>query len=399
VLIDGDCDDRNADASPGRAERCDGADNDCNGETDEALVEVGARCSTGESGVCGPGVFACRGALGLRCETETLPTAEACDGLDNDCDGTVDNGASGVGAACESGAPGLCGPGTRVCDGAAGLRCVSTVAPTGEVCDGLDNDCDGTVDDSPAGVGAACESGAPGVCGPGTRVCDGAAGLSCLATLAPAGEVCDGLDNDCDGETDNQALDAPTWYPDVDGDSFGDASAATPACAAPPGYVAVGGDCDDADPALPVGPGFTLSSTVARSIPNPGTLRVPITVDRAGIVGNLAVKVYIRHTDTGDLTLTLVSPAGTRRTLAARRGFDSDFWATRFADDAATPIGTSTPALRNPYTGDYRPEQPLSAFDGEPLTGTWTLELVDAFSLESGTLQRVDLELEATCAP
>jgi hypothetical protein len=54
-------------------------------------------------------------------------------------------------------------------------------------------------------------------------------------------EVCDGIDNDCDGTVDGDADDASTWYADADGDGYGDDSATASACDAPPGYVAGGG--------------------------------------------------------------------------------------------------------------------------------------------------------------
>jgi hypothetical protein len=63
-----------------------------------------------------------------------------------------------------------------------------------------------------------------------------------------AEEVCDGIDNDCDGDADGGAVDAPTWYPDEDGDSFGDAEGAVESCERPEGYLEFAGDCDDTDP-------------------------------------------------------------------------------------------------------------------------------------------------------
>ncbi len=64
-----------------------------------------------------------------------------------------------------------------------------------------------------------------------------------------ADETCDGVDQDCDGETDEDAADALSWYRDVDGDGYGDDADLTLSCTTPDGYVALSGDCDDADAA------------------------------------------------------------------------------------------------------------------------------------------------------
>jgi subtilisin-like proprotein convertase family protein len=187
------------------------------------------------------------------------------------------------------------------------------------------------------------------------------------------------------------------WYPDADGDGSGDALVEpTIACDAPAGFVASRTDCDDADSLLP--------SPGTRSVPFIGALRVPpsgtagtttlnIPVDSAGIFASMTVAVRVLHTDTGDLTLTLISPSGTRVVLARRRGFDDDFVGTVFSDSATAAIGSGS----NPFTGSWRPEQPLSTFVNEPVNGDWLLEVEDAFSIESGTLQAVTLNFELRC--
>ena len=59
-------------------------------------------------------------------------------------------------------------------------------------------------------------------------------------------EICDGTDNNCDGDTDeDSAIDAQTWYQDSDGDSFGNGAVVDIDCYQPSGYVLNGTDCDD----------------------------------------------------------------------------------------------------------------------------------------------------------
>ena len=66
-----------------------------------------------------------------------------------------------------------------------------------------------------------------------------------------ADEYCNSVDDDCDGQTDELgAVDAPTWYADLDGDGFGNAVVTEQACVASAGYVATNTDCDDGDSAV-----------------------------------------------------------------------------------------------------------------------------------------------------
>jgi len=132
-----------------------------------------------------------------------------------------------------------------------------------EVCDGIDNDCDGGIDNGATDATTwYADADADGFGGQLTLVdCEQPSGYlatsdDCDDTDAAvnldASEVCDGIDNDCDGlvDGDDDSVDlstSQTWYADVDGDGYGQDSVSEESCSQPDGYVLEGGDCDDGD--------------------------------------------------------------------------------------------------------------------------------------------------------
>ena len=128
-----------------------------------------------------------------------------------------------------------------------------------ETCDGVDEDCDGEVDeagavDAPTWVPDRDGDGWGGT-GAGQRACEPIPGSTTVAgdcddsdaSVYPgAQETCDGVDEDCDGQVDTPVPpDAPTWYPDQDGDGWGAIGAGVVGCDAPSDLLSTGGDCDD----------------------------------------------------------------------------------------------------------------------------------------------------------
>jgi hypothetical protein len=204
-----DCDDGDAAVSPEATEVCDGLDNDCDGTL-----------AADEGDADGDGFRACDDCDDG--DARRAPGApEACDGVDNDCDGVGETDGDGDGflgcSAFTDAGEGLLGGDD--CDDA-----VATTFPgAAEICDAVDQDCDGAADDGLDGDGdGVTPCGADGVFGSADDDCDDA-----VATTFPgAAEICDGADQDCDG--------APA-ADEVDGDGDG-----VRRCL----------DCDDDDPTI-----------------------------------------------------------------------------------------------------------------------------------------------------
>jgi hypothetical protein len=186
-------------------------------------TESGVSCDTGLLGKCGRGVFRCASDGTTYCAQSEFPSAEICNGLDDNCNGLVDED---LALACYDGPAGtdgvgLCHGGVRSCvrnpDGSYALTttCEGQVLPQPETCNLLDDNCDGRVDENlaePCYDGPASSldpvTGVPmGACKKGTKACvNGALSATCVGQVTPRPDDCScpecgaGQDLDCDGQ-------------------------------------------------------------------------------------------------------------------------------------------------------------------------------------------------------
>jgi len=190
---------------------CDGLDDDCDTLVDEHYASTPTSCGVGECEAAGE-LICVAGEEQDNCTPGEPGVDDDCDGLDDDCDGTADEHYVTT--------PTICGVGE--CEAAGELICVAgeeqdncTPGEPGvdDDCDGLDDDCDGTADEHYVTT--------PTICGVGE--CEAAGELICVAGALedtcdpgpPSAELCDGLDNNCDGQVDE-------GFPDTDGDGIAD---------------------------------------------------------------------------------------------------------------------------------------------------------------------------------
>jgi len=272
-----------------------------------------------------------------------IPEAVCADHVDQDLDGLIDcadpdcNGHDG----CEYGAELSCGDAAdNDADGlvdCADADCSATLGcaavPELDCHNGVDDDGDGTID--------CLDFGCNGVDG-----CEHGGEVSCD----------DGFDNDGDGTLDC-----------ADADCAPRLICAIPSC--PAGTHKVLSSAVGLPQAIPDNaPGAPLVSTIQRS--------------GDGLVGAVAVQVSVAHVDDADVDLYLAAPGGTRELSTDNGGAGDDYNGTIFVDSAATAITAGTA----PFTGRFRPEQPLAALSGTPSDGAWSLRAADDAGNGAGTL-------------
>ena len=264
-----DCLDSNPAVNSNASEVCgDGIDNNCNGNGDENSGAMWYADADGDGyGNVNSMISACTQPIGYVANSTdcndtnaalTVSTPEVCDGLDNDCDGVVDDGVTNT----------YYSDGDSDGFGTSANSVLGCSLPIGFVANS--NDCNdnaaainpSAVDVCGNGIDEDC-SGADATCGtPGCTNVD-ACNFDPLATIdngscvLPEFETCDGVDNDCDGVVDDGV--SNTYYADVDGDGLGNLNNTIQLCSLIPGFVSDSSDCDDTDSNL-LGPGFACDN-------------------------------------------------------------------------------------------------------------------------------------------
>ena len=345
----GDCNDVDSGINPDQAELCNDVDDDCDYKVDEDFADKGKLCDGLDLDTCKNGTFTCReDGEGLECTNEDVVKAELCNGFDDDCDGSidedfpdtdddgqadcmdndddgdtihdildncplhanedqldtdgdetgdacdedddedgtvddddceplnpdvhpqavevcngVDDNCSGEtdedfpdkSVPCDGDDTDLCKTGTWTCkaDGS-GLECINEVVKNvTEICDGEDNDCDGEFDENFPLKGTDCDGTDSDLCTNGTWTCKQAGDdVECVnEAIVDIPESCNNDDDDCDGETDEENADGcQTFHLDVDDDTYG-TDATKCLCQATGDYTAgQPGDCSDGNGAV-----------------------------------------------------------------------------------------------------------------------------------------------------
>ena len=289
VRLAGDCDDADAAVRPGAVEVCNNRDDDCDSFVDRNAR--GAKTWYADDDGDGHGaadsrVYACTPPAGHVAVSDDCddtdrgvsPGAyESCNNADDDCDGVVDEfdaidplpwfedgDGDGFGdptaAILQCAAPFGWVADNTDCDDA------SAAAHPGQVerCNNADDNCDGVTDEADATDAALWYADLDGdtfgdttaltlaCAAPSGWVADDTDCDDADAGASPgADERCDGVDDDCDGTVDEaDAIDSARWYADLDADTYGDPTASTVACDAPLAYVSDATDCDDTDAAV-----------------------------------------------------------------------------------------------------------------------------------------------------
>ena len=201
-------------------EACNGLDDDCDGVADELFGDLGQPCTVGVGACASEGARVCAAdGTDTACAARAgAPIDELCNAADDDCDGQTDELFGDLGDACTVGVGACLSQGQRVCaaNGADTACAARAGEPVEERCNAADDDCDGQTDEVFPDLGDDCTVGQGACESPGQLICaaDGAATACDAAVILPGVELCNAEDDDCDGDTDEALVQACYGGPD-----------------------------------------------------------------------------------------------------------------------------------------------------------------------------------------
>ena len=277
---DVDCDDFSFSVYPGAVEACDGIDNNCDGQVDEGVRSTFYEDADGDGfGSQDSSLEACAlpegyVPLGNDCNDSDpevfVGAVEVCNDVDDDCDGEIDEDLL-LGLYYDADGDGFGDPNrpSEDCTGGNGYVFYGTdcddtdpnVYPfQEEICDGIDNNCSGSIDDGTTntyfadvdgdGFGDVNATIEACILPPGYVTIDGDCDDTDSEQYPNASEVCNQEDDNCDGNIDENPINPPTWYYDIDGDGIGGPFIINNECTPPAGYLSTNTDCDDTNSSI-----------------------------------------------------------------------------------------------------------------------------------------------------
>lgn len=208
---------------PGTQTCTDGAWKECVPDKVTRPCYTGPKGTEGK-GICKAGIETCTNGKWGTCQNETLPQTEVCsDGQDNDCNGQTDEASAGC--QCINGktqpcgsSVGACRQGTQTCQNAKWGPCQGQTIPSQEICDNIDNDCNGRIDETFTKLGQTCSVGVGACTKKGTYICNTQRTDTTCNAVPGKGtiESCNNIDDDCDGYVDD-GLSQPCYPAGVNG--------------------------------------------------------------------------------------------------------------------------------------------------------------------------------------